>query len=279
MTSTTLDRTAETPALAGPRRGRTQFFSHSMYLTARSLRTLSRQPMYLAFTLIQPIIWLLLFGQLFKRLADLPGFGANSYLEYLTPGVVVMTAMFSAGWAGTTFIEQMDRGVMDRNLTSPVKRGALITGSLIHQAVTTVIQSVIVVGIALLAGARFDGGPAGLLVLGAGAVLLALIFAALSDAVALLVRSQEALIGVSQFLTMPLTFLSSVLMAPSLMPDWVSDAARFNPVEWAAAGSREALSATPDWGLVTRDLGLLLALTLIMAWLATRAFRSYQRSA
>jgi ABC-2 type transport system permease protein len=277
MTNTTLER--QIPQRTRNRRpGRTQFLTHSAYLTVRSLRTLSRQPMYLAFTLIQPMIWLLLFGQLFKRLAELPGFGANSYLEYLTPGVVVMTAMFSAGWAGTSFVLDMDRGVMDRNLTSPVKRGALVAGSLAYQAVTTVIQSVIVIGIGLLAGARFDGGVLGVLVVLACAVLLALAFAALSDAVALLVRQQEALIGVSQFLTMPLTFLSSVLMAPALMPGWVSDAAKFNPVDWAAAGSREALSASPDWGLVGRDLGLLLALALVMSWLATRAFRSYQRS-
>jgi ABC-2 type transport system permease protein len=276
MTSLTLDRAVT--AAAKPSAPAVQFVAHSVFLAGRALRTLARQPMYLAFTLIQPIIWLLLFGQLFKRLSDLPGFGSGSYLEYLTPGVVVMTAMFSAGWAGTSFILDMDRGVMDRNLTSPVKRGALVTGSLAYQAVTTVIQSAIVLGIGLLSGARFHGGVLGVLVLFGCAVLLALAFAALSDAVALLVHQQEALIAVSQFLTLPLTFLSSVLMAPSLMPGWVADAARYNPVDWAAGASREALSATPDWGLVGRDLGLLLALALVMAWLATRAFRSYQRS-
>jgi ABC-2 type transport system permease protein len=136
-----------------------------------------------------------------------------------------------------------------------------------------------VVGVALLCGARFGGGLPGMLVMIGCGVLLAVAFAALSDAVALLVRSQEALIGVSQFLTMPLTFLSSVLMAPALMPGWVADVARFNPVDWAAVGSREALSSVPDWTLIGRDLGLLLALALLMAWLTTRAFRSYQRSA
>jgi ABC-2 type transport system permease protein len=277
MTSTTIERRVP-QRLRGSRPGRAQFLTHSAYLTVRSLRTLARMPMFMAFTLIQPIIWLLLFGQLFKRLSDLPGFGASSYLEYLTPGVVVMTAMFSAGWAGTGFIQDMERGVMDRNLTSPVKRGALVTGSMAHQAVTTIIQSLIVFGIGLLAGARFGGGVFGVLVVIVFAVLLALAFAALSDAVALLVRQQQALIAVSQFLTMPLTFLSSVLMASALMPDWVADAARFNPVDWAAVGSREALSTSPDWGLVGRDLGLLLALALVMSWLATRAFRSYQRS-
>lgn len=275
--TTTLDRPAG--ALASTTSaGRTRFLAHATFLTVRSLRTLSRQPMYLAFTLIQPMIWLLLFGQLFKRLADLPGFGASSYLEYLTPGIVVMTAMFSAGWAGTAFILDMDRGVMDRNLTSPLSRGALITGSLAYQGVTMVIQSAIVIGVAYASGARFDGGVPGILVLTGCAVLLGLAFAALSNAVALLVRQQEALIAVSQFLVMPLTFLSSVLMAPALMPGWVADVARFNPVDWAAVASREALIATPDWGLIGRDLGLLLALMLVMAWLATRAFRTYQRS-
>jgi ABC-2 type transport system permease protein len=275
--TTTMDRASDRSAVTTSH-APSRFLAHSAFLTVRSLRTLSRQPMYLALTLIQPMIWLLLFGQLFKRLSDLPGFGAGSYLEYLTPGVVVMTAMFSAAWAGTSFIEDMDRGVMDRNLTSPLSRGALITGSLAYQAVTMVIQSAIVIGVALLTGARFAGGVPGVLVLIGCAVLLGLTFAALSDAVALLVRQQEALIGVSQLLTMPLTFLSSVLMAPALMPDWVGDVARFNPVDWAAAGSREALVADPDWSLVGRDVGLLLALMLVMAWLATRAFRSYQRS-
>jgi ABC-2 type transport system permease protein len=276
MSTSTVGVTAGPAPSASKSLQRSGFLLQTGLLTGRSLRTLSRQPMYLAFNLIQPMIWLLLFGQLFKRLADLPGF-TGSYLEYLTPGVVVMTAMWSAGWAGTSFIQDMERGVMDRNLTSPVRRSALIAGSLAYQTVTTVIQSAIVLGIALLSGARFTGR--GLAVLLVAAVLLALAFAALSDAVALLVRQQEALIGVSQFLTTPLTFLSSALIAPALMPGWVRQAARFNPVDWAATGSREALSATPDWALVGRDLGLLLALTLLMAALATRAFRTYQREA
>ena len=245
----------------------------------RGIRAFARQPAFVVITLIQPMIWLLLFGQLFKRVVEIPGFSGGSYIDFLTPGVVVMTVLFSSGWAGMAFIEDMDRGVMDRNLTSPVSRGALIAGSLAHQAVSTVIQTLIIVGVALACGARFDGGVAGMLVLVAAAVLLALAFAALSDAVALLVRQQEALIGVSQFLVMPLTFLSSVLLAPGLMPGWVADVARFNPAEWAARAARAALADSPDWGVVGRDLGWLLLLALVAGWLATRAFRAYQRSA
>ncbi len=256
----------------------TEFFTHSWQLTIRALRTLARQPMYLAFTLIQPMVWLLLFGQLFTRLADLPGFGSSSYLEYLTPGVVVMTAVFSAGWAGTSFIQDMERGVMDRNLASPLSRGAMITGSLAYQAVTTIIQSLIVFGVGFLAGARYEGGAGGILLVVAYATVLALAFAALSDAIALLVRQQEALIGVSQFLSLPLTFVSSVMIAPTLMPGWVSAAAAYNPVDWAAVASREAMSAAPQWDVLATRGGALVALALVMGWLASRAFRTYQRS-
>ncbi|WP_020669029.1 ABC transporter permease [Amycolatopsis nigrescens] len=257
----------------------TTLVSHSGLLTLRALRTVSRQPAYLLFTLVQPMVWLLLFGQLFKRIAELPGFGAESYIAYLTPGVIVMTAMMTAGWSGTSFIEDMERGVMDRNLTSPVSRAALITGSVLYQALTSVVQSLIVFGVGLLSGARYEGGLAGVLVVLAAAVLLSVTFAALSNALALLMRQQEALIGISQFLTLPLVFLSSVMMAPALMPAWVSDVARFNPVDWAAVAARQALGAQPDWSVVLGRGALLLGLAVLMCWLATRAFRSYQRSA
>jgi ABC-2 type transport system permease protein len=133
-----------------------------------------------------------------------------------------------------------------------------------------------VVAIGLLLGARFDGGVTGVLVTLLAAVLLALVFAAISDAMALLLRQQEALIGLSQFMTLPLTFLSSVMMAPTLMPTWVSEVARYNPVDWAAAASRSALSATPDWGFIGIRLGLLALLVGVVWAAATRAFRANQ---
>lgn len=255
----------------------TATLTHARLLSGRSLRTLSRQPAYLLFTLVQPMVWLLLFGQLFRRVAELPGFGGN-YLDYLTPGVVVMTAMMSAGWSGTSIVQDMERGVMDRTLTSPIRRSALVTAGLAHQALVTVVQSLIMFATGLLAGARYPGGARGLLVVLACAVLVALIFAGLSNAVALLVHQQEALIAVAQFLVLPLAFLSSVMTAPALMPGWVARAARFNPVDWAAVASREALRADPDWGLVLDRTALLAALAILMAWLAGRAYRVHQRS-
>jgi ABC-2 type transport system permease protein len=254
--------------------------THSVHLTARSLRTLVRQPAYAAMTVIQPAIWLLLFGQLFRSIVDIPGFtrGSGSYLEFLTPGVVMMTALFSSGWAGTVYIEDMNRGVMDRLLASPVSRGAMMIGTLAYQGITTVLQTLVVFGIAALTGARFPGGAAGIGITMVAAALISVIIATLSNAVALLVRQQEALIGISQFIVLPLQFLSSALMDTRLAPPWVRTVARFNPVDWAVVASREALSRDTDWTAVGQRLGLLAALAVVMAAVATRAFRSYQRS-
>ena len=95
----------------------------------RGLRVFVRQPAYLGMTLTQPIIWLLLFGALFKAVTEIPGFHGGSYIDFLTPGVVVMLAVSSAGWTGMGFIEDINGGVMDRMLVAPVWRGALNAGT------------------------------------------------------------------------------------------------------------------------------------------------------
>ena len=191
---------------------------------------------------MQPVIWLLLFGALFTSVVHIPGFsGSGSYLEFITPGVIIMTALFSSGWAGTVYIEDMNRGVMDRMLASPVRRGALTASSLAYQGLTTIVQTLIVFAIAFVAGARFSGGAAGIVVTVLASVLISVIIASFSNAVALLVRQQEALIGISQFIVLPLQFLSSAIMDTQLAPEWVQQVARYNPVDWAVVASREAL--------------------------------------
>ncbi|MCT2586965.1 ABC transporter permease [Actinophytocola gossypii] len=251
---------------------------HSAFLTGRLLRFTARQPAFVAINLVQPMIWLLLFGQLFKRVVEIPGFATGSYLEFLTPGVVVMTVLFSSGWAGMAFIDDMERGVMDRMLSSPVNRMALMVASVANQGVTVVVQAAIVVVVALLLGASFGGGVLGVLVMLLASILLTAAFASLSNGMALIVRTSESLIGFSTMLTLPLSFLSSAMIAREVAPEWIRTVSAYNPVDWTVVASREALSADPDWGAVLLRLGGLAAVALAAIWLATRAFRAYQRS-
>jgi len=151
-------------------------------------------------------------------------------------------------------------------------------GTLAYQALTTVLQTLVIIAIALLSGARFPGGLTGVLITLVAASLISVIVASLSNALALLLRQQEALIGISQFIVLPLQFVSSSIMDTRVAPAWVRHVARYNPVDWASTASRAALSAGTDWGVVLPRLGCLLALAVAMSWLATRAFRTYQRS-
>jgi ABC-2 type transport system permease protein len=212
----------------------------STYLSLRSVGVLVRQPVFLVITLVQPMVWLLLFGTLFESVVRIPGFaGGTSYLSFLTPGVIAMTALFSAMWAGTVYVDDRQRGVMDRLLASPVRRGAMINGTLAHQSLTSLVQTVIVLVVAVVAGARFT-----------------MVCAALSNAIALMARQQEALIGISQLLSLPMTFLSSAIMDPQLAPGWMRTASRYNPLDWAVVA----------------------LLAVLMAAAATRTFEAYQRS-
>jgi ABC-2 type transport system permease protein len=246
---------------------------HTLYLALRDLRALWRQPWFVAVTLVQPLIWLLLFGELFKS-----SFGGDSYIAYLAPGIVVMSALFSSGWSGMATIEDINRGVTDRLLVSPVRRGALIAGRVAQGAVVIVIQSVIMVAIALAVGATFPGGVLGVAVLILLAALLGSALASLSNALALVTRQEESLIGAVTFLVLPLTFLSTALVNQDLMPGWMRTVADLNPVDWAIEAGRSATAASPDWGLIATDVGLLAALLVLCGALATRAFRSYQAS-
>lgn len=253
--------------------------TQTYYMTGRHVRAFLRQPWFVAVSLVQPVIWLLLFGALFKSVTTIPGFGGNaSYLDYLVPAVLVMTALFSCGWSGMGIIEDMDRGIMDRFLVSPVHRGAIITGRTLYEMVALLVQALVIGGLALVLGARFAGGIVGFAVLVGCAMLIGAAFASFSDAMALRIRQRESVIGVNTMLVLPLTFLSAAFMPLALAPDWIATIARFNPVNWAVEAGREAMAAGPDWSFVLPRVAGLVVVTALSMWWATRTFRTYQRS-
>jgi ABC-2 type transport system permease protein len=248
------------------------------HMTVRHVMELWRQPWWIFVNLIQPVIWLLLFGALFETVTDIPGFASDNYIEFLAPGVVMMTAFFSAGWSGMPMIDDLERGVVDRFLVSPVRRSSLITGRLVQNALTIVVQTLIIVGLAIAVGAEFSNGVTGVLVLIAIAILVGAAFGALSNGLALLTRREETLIALMQFLMLPLSFLSVTFMQKDLMPDWMQTIAAFNPVNWAVEAGREALSASPYWGTIAGWAALLVAFVAASLFFAVRAFHTYQRS-
>jgi ABC-2 type transport system permease protein len=250
--------------------------SDTVALTVRDLLRLWRQPVFIFVSLVQPVIWLLLFGALFERVVDIPGFQGGDYEQYIVPGVLVMTAFFSSGWNGMSTIEDLERGVTDRLLVTPARRWPLIAGRVCQNLVQVMIQSLIIVGLALVIGVSFDGGVLGVAALVLAAGLLGTGFSALSNALALVTRTEESLIGAVTFLQLPLVFLSTAFMQASLMPGWMATVGDYNPVNWAIVAGREAVQTGTDWGAVAGYCGLLAAFALACFVLATRAFRAYQ---
>lgn len=188
-----------------------------------------------------------------------------------------MTALFSGGWNGFGVIEDINRGVMDRFLVTPASRGAIIAGRIAQLAIIAVIQSTILLVIGAVLGADYSN-VLGVLVLVLSALLLGAAFGGLSNAMSLVIRKEETLIAAVNLIVLPLTFMSTLFLARILIPGWIRTVAAVNPVDWAVVAGREAVSASPDWAVIGGRMSLLTAFALIAGWLATKAFRAYQRS-
>jgi ABC-2 type transport system permease protein len=251
---------------------------HTTWMTQRQIKAFLRQPAYVAISLIQPVIWLFLFGSLFRNVVQLPGFGGQSYLDYLIPGVVIMNAMSASMWSGMGVLEEIDRGVMDRFLVLPLRRSAIINSYVAVQAISIALQSAIIVLLGWAAGATYTRGVTGVLVLITAAVLISLVFSSLSNIIGMLARQRETIIGLNVFLMLPLTFLSTAFMAKALMPHWIRILAAGNPVNWGVELSRAAMSASADWAHVLIYGGALIALGAVIMALSVRTFRVYQKS-
>jgi ABC-2 type transport system permease protein len=247
------------------------------YLFVRLLRATARMPVFVLISIVQPILWVLLFGQLFAKVTTIQGFGASSYVQFLAPGISIMTALFGAAYSGMGMLGDIDRGVLDRLLTTPVSRGALIAARILHSAFQVVIQAAIILAVACLLGARPEGGLPGLFTVFLAAALLGAAFAAFSNALALAARKQELVIAVMNFVVLPTTFLSSMIMSRNLMPPWIRTVSRFNPVNWAVTAARDGFQGEAP-SEIALYLGLLAAFALVCGAVATLSFHRYRRA-
>jgi len=247
------------------------------WMVVRQARNLMREPIWIAMMVIQPMLWLVLYGQLFSKVTPLRA-GAGSYVEFLTPGVVCMNAFFGGTWAGMAMINDLDRHVVDRFLAAPASRLAIVLSQVVRAGITGILQAIVLLLVGLTLGVRVHGGFAGWLVVLAASFLLAMVFAGFSNGIALLLRREASMIATANFVGLPLMFLSSILVTTALMPGWIKAISRFNPVNWGVHAARNAVVAGGQWGSSGAYLAFLLAATAATSLFATWCFRSYQRS-
>jgi len=242
------------------------------YIVLRGLRSRIRMPVFIFMTLFQPVLWLVLFTQIFKSLGG-SSLGGNSYLQFFAPGVVVMTVLFGAAFSGFGLLMMMDMGILAKMLATPVTRVSIIMGLVIAAVVVSIIQAAIIFVIAAIMGVHVATGVPGVLLALFIVALLGLAFAAFSNGLALLVKRQETVMATTNLITMPLMFLSSTMMPSRALPSWLNTVRHFNPVDYAVVGVRGLVLEGYVWSDLWQSLLVLGALAVVAVAFATLMFR------
>jgi ABC-2 type transport system permease protein len=265
-------------------------------LTNRDLVKWYKNPIQLFISLIQPIVWLGLFGKAFNitslfssqpgvtqaqvNAVNLGTFGTTSYFSYLGAGMLAFIILFTAAFAGMSVVWDRRFGFMNKALSTPVGRGAIVTGKVLQSVIRSLVQAVIVLGIAVLLG--MDTANFGILTVGGSFVILFLMSFGLSSLfVMLALRSSDwqTQMAIINLLNLPLLFASNAMLPVRIMPDWLQTVVKFNPVSYAVDGVRQMLlgsASAPgysilaplwvDFGILAVFAALLSALGIVLSW-------------
>lgn len=233
-----------------------------------------RRPVPLTFSLVQPLVWMLVFGFLFHRFALGEGYAGISYLDFLLPGVCAMTVLFGASQAGIDLVRDLQTGFVQRMARATAHPGWVLAGKVGGDAARLLVQAAAVALLGVALGARLRVAPAGAAVAGAGLALFALAYASLSCWIALRTRAQESMAVFVHVVNMPLLFTSTALVPARQMPEWLAGVARWNPLTLVADALRQALL----FGRIPRAV-VLLPLALLAALLFAAAARALARAA
>ncbi|HEY4485263.1 MAG TPA: ABC transporter permease [Nitrospiria bacterium] len=249
-------------------------YQETMALTLRSFRRLSRERVSMVFGLIQPMLfWLILFGSLFEKTAQVSTFRGPDYITFLTAGVVVMTVLNSGLSGGVDLLFDRESGFLERLLSAPISRNALIFSRFLFVMTITTVQILLILLVAfLLYGVYPQSGAAGLFLILVVGLFFGLGLIAISLALAFAIKGHGNFFALMGFLTLPLIFLSSALVPLEAMPSWMGFLAQFNPMTYAIEAVRDLVIGAWNPIALARVFAVLIAFDAVSVWLSTRAF-------
>ncbi len=248
------------------------FVRQSLAIADGEIRKLRRDPTELLTRAVQPALWLIIFGEVFTRVRAIPT-GDLTYLEFMAPGVLAQSVLFSAIFFGIAVIWERDLGIIHKLLVSPAYRGALVMGKAISAGLRGLTQAVIVYLLALVLGVRLQASVPALLGVVAVVMLGSALFATFSLIVACLVKTRERFMGIGQVLTMPLFFASNAIYPLSIMPRWLQAVARVNPLTYVVDALRGLMIQGGHTALgFGTDLAFQAAAFLVLLVIASRLY-------
>ncbi len=249
------------------------FAIESTILWGRNLRKTIRVPAVVFFSLFQPLLFLILFSQVFSSLAKIPFFPYESYLQFLVPSIVALTALNSAFSSGMTMVTDLEDGMLDKFLIAPIHRLSIMAGRILADGSRMLVQALLIVGIAWLMGTRYETGFLGILAMVVLAALFGMAWAGLSNIVALRTGNAEVTMVMGIVVTFPVLFLSTAFMPEFLLPDWLETVSRYNPITYIVEAERALVNSGWNWTGIWQALGVTAALGVVTLSGAVWAFR------
>lgn len=252
----------------------------ALVLAARNLARAVRTPMMVTASLAQPVIWLVLFSQIFRGLAGTPEFrslGYRSYVDFFAPAMLVLSMLFTAMQSGMATVTDIDTGMMDKLLASPIRRSAILAGRVIADAVTMTAQGLLLLAAGFLLGARFHTGWAGAAVTLGFAVAFGVAWAGLSNMIALKSRNSELTMLTGMFVTLTALFLSSAFFPRPYLPGWLQAVTNVNPAAYVISIGQQLMNAGNSVGQDLRTLAAVAATALVLLPACAAAFRAAAR--
>jgi ABC-2 type transport system permease protein len=249
-------------------------FRDTWLIFERSIVLSLRNPVWVIMGILQPILYLLLFGPLLTNIAKMPGFPPGGAFNVFVPGLLVMTALFGSAFVGFGLCDEMREGVVERMTVTPMSRVAMLVGRSLRDVVLLVGQGLIIVILAVPFGLEINLG--GVAVAFLMLALIGIMMSPISYTLALVLKSEDALAPVVNGISLPLLLLSGVMLPMSLAPDWLQTVAKFNPLYHAVAAIRALFNASFGDGEIV--LGVVLLIVLAVATIAIGA-RSFSRAA
>jgi ABC-2 type transport system permease protein len=207
------------------------FFRDSGAITQVELLKVTRDPTEVLARAVQPVLWLVVFGQVFSRVRGIPT-GVVSYMAFLTPGILAQSVLFAAIFYGVAVVWERDLGIVHKLLVSPASRSALVFGKAVSAGFRGVIQAVVIYLTVLVLRVQMRWNPLAIAGVVLAVMLGSAIFSTFSLIIACLVKSRERFMGIGQLMTMPLFFASNAIYPLALMPRWLQVVATINPLTY-----------------------------------------------
>ena len=237
----------------------TRLFSRVATFCLVELQKLRHDRSELFTRMIQPVLWLVVFGQTFTRLRAIPS-GDVPYLDFLSAGIIAQSALFISIFYGIQIIWERDAGVLTKLMVTPTPRAALVTGKAFAAGIRSLAQALAILVVSLLLGVRFTANPLKLLGVLVVVLLGAAFFCCLSVTIAGLVLKRDRLMGIGQAIMMPLFFASNALYPIAVMPRWLQVISAVNPLSYEVSALRGLLLGTAT--VLWLDLTVLVVATV-----------------